>query len=743
MSPIPSASRSRLRLLLLLVLLLTVAVYGLGLSGGYIFDDFGNLVDNPAFAQISNHQSFWQAIWASGSGPTDRPISMLSFALQAWFTGLAPWPLKLVNVLIHLINGVLIFLLSRAVLAWLFVAEAAPAQHTPPPQPLGTDAPPPQPVQSRGAARLASPPIKGEGVMAPPPCGKESIPPPPCGKESIAPPPCGEGLGRGAKQALLPHGPGRGWGGGANHWLITPNTLALLVAAAWLLSPMQLTAVLYVVQRMESLAALFVLLGLLAYWHGRQQLIHGQRQGWRWVLGGLIGGTLLATFSKETGVMLPVYAFLLEALVLRGRGSNGFEGRLIPLYAVFLVAPGILGMLMTLPSALNGSGYAGRPFDLAERLWTEGRVLFDYLHWLIAPSPNALSLYHDDIPLSTGWLAPWTTAASWAGIAALLGIAWWLRQRAPWIALGIFWFFAGHSLVSTYIPLELVYEHRNYLPSWGVFLALFGLMFAWSPPDAERARVMRTLMLSAALALIALYAGITALRAQVWGNPYRLAYFEATTHPDSPRASYDLGRMMLIMAPGIDSPLFQFGMQQLEQTRKLPGASIQADQALIFMSAKNHLPIAPDWWQDIRHKLDHQPPSAEDVAALFSLIQCGYNGVCHYSAADLAALGHTLHYAVARYPQNAGLITLLANYEANLTHEFSAAYGLMQQAVALDPKNFSYWNNLVTLQIAAGQLANAAVGIERMGECNAKGTHDAEIAAARAALAKKEAEVGQ
>ncbi|MGC8698368.1 MAG: tetratricopeptide repeat protein, partial [Halothiobacillus sp.] len=438
----------------------------------------------------------------------------------------------------------------------------------------------------------------------------------------------------------------RDWGAGTRSWLIAPNTLALLITAAWLFSPMQLTAVLYVVQRMESLASLFILAGLWLYWQGRMRLIAGQAGGWWRIGAGLLGGTVVATFAKESGVMLPVYAFLLEWLILRGRTAAGFEPKFIGVFALVLVLPGLAGLAYTLPGVLNGTAYAPRPFDLAQRLWTEGRVMMDYLHWIIAPTPNALSLYHDDIALSTGWFAPWTTAASWAGIAGLIGAAVWFKNRAPLFALGVLWFFAGHLLVSTYIPLEIAYEHRNYLPSIGVFIALFGLIFTFAPADVERARLLRTLTLSGALALIALYAGFTALRAHIWGNPYRLAYFESTSHPDSARASYELARVMLIMAPGTDSPMFQMGMSQMENTAKIPGASIQADQALIFMAAKNQLPVQTVWWENLRAKIARQPLSAEDVSALYSLIQCGTNGVCKYTADDRAELGQTLQLAV-------------------------------------------------------------------------------------------------
>ncbi len=392
-----------------------------------------------------------------------------------------------------------------------------------------------------------------------------------------------------------------------------------------------------------------------------------------------------------------------------------------------------------LPGALNGSAYAARPFTLSERLLTEGRVLVDYLRWIVLPTPDALSLYHDDIALSTGWLSPWTTAASWAFLAALLAAALWLRKRLPLFTFGVLWWFAGQSLLSTFVPLELVYEHRNYLPDWGIFLALFALLFSWSPPDAERRGTLRLLTVGAVSALIALYGVFTAIRAQVWGNPYRLAYFEATTHPQSPRASYDLGRMMLIMAQGVGSPQFQMGMRQMEQGALLPGADLQPLQALVFMSAKNSLPIAPRWWTEMHHTIATSPMSAEDVGALYSLIQCGINGVCRYSPGDVQQLGDLIAFAVQRNPGRADLVTLQANWAANLAHDNPLAYQLMLRAVALDPGKYDYWKNLLTMQMAAGLYGDAANVLERLRELNRFGIHTAEIETLGAELAHKEA----
>jgi len=632
---------------LLGVLLLGLLVYWPGLSGGYVLDDFANLVDNPDFAAHALHSQFWAAVWSSGSSQLHRPLSMLSFAVQMWFSGMDPWPLKLANILIHLFNGLLVFLLSLRVLAWL----------------------------NQAASR---------------------------------------------------------------RWLLAPRTIALLVMAAWILAPIQLTAVLYVVQRMESIAALFVLLGLLAWWHGRMLLIQGRTNAWWWIIGGLVGGTVLATLSKETGVLLPAYAFLLDWLVLGFAGrANTPDRRLWAMFALVLFLPALLGLAWLLPGILSGHAYDGRDFDLAERLWTEGRVLVDYLHWIVAPIPNDLTLYHDDVPFSTGWLQPWTTAASWALIAVLLGSAWFLRRRVPLYALGVAWFFAGQSLVSTILPLELVYEHRNYLPSLGVFLALFGLLSVWAPDEPERRRSLRLILMVAGLALIALYAGFTTMRAHVWGNPFRLAYFESTTHPQSPRASYDLGRLLMVTSSTVDSPRYQLGQQVMKKAASLPNAGLQPLQALIFMSAKNRQPVKPQWWQDMRNRIVRRPISAEDVSALFSLVQCGISGTCRYQAEDERQLHATLVAAVKRYPRRAVLVTLEANFEANIEHDYAQAYRLMLRAVVLAPNKFQYWKNLMVVQLALGRLDEAANVLKRLRELNSLDTENAEIAALAEQLAQK------
>ncbi len=651
----PAASpRLLLALAALALAVLGWLVYMPGLHGGFVFDDFPNIVDQPALAPHALGHHFWASIWSGRAGPFGRVLSTLSFAAQIRIWGMDPLPLKVFNVLLHLANAALVGVLSVLVLEWV-----------------------------RGRQREAA-------------------------------------------------------GPGAADWVLPARVLGVLVAAAWLLAPIQLTAVLYVVQREEAFAAFFVLLGLLAYWRGRMLLRDAvqrgapQRRAWAWIWGGLFGCTVLAALAKETGVMLPAYAVVLEWVVLRGdcggapasRQQRDARCSLFGVYALVLILPGVLGLAWLLPGALDGAAYATRHFTLAQRLLTEGRVLVDYLHWTLLPNPNELSLYHDDIALSTSWARPWSTTTSWMLLGALLAAGLWLRRRRPVVSLGILWFFAGQSLVSTFVPLELVFEHRNYLPSWGVFMAVFGLLGAWSP---RRRGSWPVLAGTLCVGLVALYAGFTAIRAQVWGNPYRLAYFEATTHPRSPRAAYGLGRVLYIMASGPDSALFQLANREMLAAAKLPGGNLQPLQALVFMHAKLGLAVRTQWWDALRRGFAEQPLSVPNVSAAYALVNCAVDKVCQYTPEDLRQLFAMVDAGLHGHPRSAELYTLRANLEANVSHQYAWAYRDMLRAVALDPWKRQYWANLAHLQIAGHQFSQAGHALQRMRELDPFGLHRAQL----------------
>ncbi|WP_288128091.1 hypothetical protein [Thiomonas sp.] len=320
----------------------------------------------------------------------------------------------------------------------------------------------------------------------------------------------------------------------------------VLAAGLWLLDPFWVSTTLYVVQRMAMLAATFTFAGLWGYAHGRALLAQGRRRsGYAWMSVSLTLGTLLATLSKENGALLPLLAWVLEALVFDRAGKAGEQGGPLLLWwrRVFIVLPAllVLGYLATFLPGLWTGAAAGRDFTPLQRLLTESRIVWTYLGDIWLARTHDGGLFHDDIAISTGLLHPWSTLFAVLGILGLAGFAAWSRRaRGPvWAAAGVAvaFYLAGQVMESTWLQLELAFEHRNYLPAGLMFLPLaIALVQAAAPRQANAAIPIGRWSVWLAAGLLALMALQTARRADVWGKPFQQALVWAHEHPDSPRA---------------------------------------------------------------------------------------------------------------------------------------------------------------------------------------------------------------
>jgi protein O-mannosyl-transferase len=312
-----------------------------------------------------------------------------------------------------------------------------------------------------------------------------------------------------------------------------------LAVALWLVAPLHVSTVLYPVQRMAQLAALFVLLGLYLFARWRNRWAQQGASAAELLAAALWLGlvTLAAVLSKENGLLLLWLLPLVEWAVFRGRWA-GLERRWLSSLALLaLVLPLllVLAVLLWSPDAIL-AGYGQREFSFAERLLTQLRILWTYVGWFVLPLPGQLGFLHDTVPVSTGWLSPASTAL--AAIAWVLVLAAAIRgaRSRPWFLFGLLFFLIGHSMESSVLALELVFEHRNYLPSVGLALLLAGAL-------AEIAHRLpafnaRLLLLAYCLPLLLLLG----LRTHTWGDELRLAESNARYHPDSPRGQYFLSR---------------------------------------------------------------------------------------------------------------------------------------------------------------------------------------------------------
>jgi len=598
--------------LLILGLILTIGIYWPGLRGGYLFDDYANIVNNPEVQVHSLAPGEWrEAALSSPSPDLRRPLAMLSFAANTYFTGLDPWPMKLTNLFIHVVNGALLWAVLITLLS-----------------------------------------LPGCGLAVP-----------------IA------------------------------RWT------ALAVTAAWLFNPINLSSVLYVVQRMEALAQTFVLLGLWLYLRGRIHMLHG-RPGIFHAYAGIVLGSGLGLLCKESAALLPLYAFLVEVTVLRFKATDLKGSRqLWGLYAITLFLPALVGLGWLLPRTLSSGAYAARSFTLEQRLLTELRVLIGYAYSTLLPHPERLGFYHDDIIVSRSWLSPVSTLLSALLIAAMIGLATALNHRLPLFALGISWYFAAHLLTATFIPLELVFEHRNYFASIGLLLAAAALLLSL-PAHLQNLR-----WIISAIG-IAVFCAVTAMRALEWSNPIRFAFAEAAEHPFSPRANYELGRT-LVVASGYrtDSKLVAPAMQAFEQAAGLPSSGAAPFAGLIVLAGHMHQPVKAAWWNGLIAKLKRSPPSAEDISALRSVSQCQYDGGCERQTPPLlesflAALSHS--------NPTAELLAEYATFCANELGDYRTASAALQDAIVQRKDNIVYRINLIKIKTLAGDNASANAEYEAL-----------------------------
>lgn len=246
--------------------------------------------------------------------------------------------------------------------------------------------------------------------------------------------------------------------------------IAILSATLWAINPVQTQAVTYIVQRMASMAAMFFILAIYNYFRFRQAETARQITI-RLFLCALF--FLLALGCKENVVTLIPSLLLIERLFFyekSDRFSKIIFTTLVTANVCLLLAPLYYIIDHQLWQSLS-TPVGSRPFSLGERLLTAPSILLFYLSLLLYPQPDRLSIDHS-FPLSTSLLHPWTTLPAILFIAALLVFAVRQWRKYPLLSFAILFFFINHLVESTIIPLELIFEHRNYLPSFFLFLPL-------------------------------------------------------------------------------------------------------------------------------------------------------------------------------------------------------------------------------------------------------------------------------
>jgi Flp pilus assembly protein TadD len=283
--------------------------------------------------------------------------------------------------------------------------------------------------------------------------------------------------------------------------------------------------------------------------------------------------------SKENTILLPVMILCMDYLFFYDLHDARSKRRLGRIYGVCLLLM-LIALAYAGPKYLSSflRGYGEKDFTMLERLLTEARVVFFYLYLLAVPDVGLLNLSHD-FSLSRSITGPPETLLALSGILLLAAAAFVLRKKYNLWAFCIVWYFGNLVIESTIIPLELVFEHRTYLPGVMVFFLLSSgmLYLGWN-----RGRAIGVIVFVASLLI--LYGHGTSLRNIIFKTPVSLWLDVVEKSPKLPRAHANLGsalrrsgrlleakeafRRALELKPDMIEPLLGLGQLYLDEPGK-------------------------------------------------------------------------------------------------------------------------------------------------------------------------------
>src|SRR5437773_6776696 len=418
------------------------------------------------------------------------------------------------------------------------------------------------------------------------------------------------------------------------------RVFSLLVAALWSTSPLQTQAVTYIVQRMTSLAALFFLLSILCYIRWRSSEQPAERWGY---LAGCLLCAILAFATKENAFILPAILLVYEIYCIKGFQQLRSRARFIGLLAFATLGLIVFGIHHYRVIERIQDDYTGRDFSMGERVLTEFRVVVFHLSQLLLPLPSRLSLHHE-FDKSRSILVPPTTLLSLLLILGCSGAAIFWKKKWPLVSFFIVWFFLTLVIESSILPLELIFEHRLYLPSIGFFGVLLSpLLYFFRLPNTSG----RTHLAVIALLAVCLSVWMTYERNKVWQDDATLWLDALEKYPSSFRVQNNLATAYAQS----DRPDLAEGAFR-ESIRLNPkGLEAKVNLALLCLN-QGRLNEAVLWAQEI------DPKDVRDPYVFFNL------GVIYAKQGNLAKARESYQFALNQKPDyaeacfNLGLVYL-------------------------------------------------------------------------------------
>lgn len=468
------------------------------------------------------------------------------------------------------------------------------------------------------------------------------------------------------------------------------DLFAILVASIWLFHPLHVSTVLYAVQRMAQLSTLLVVVGVSVYLSFRQRWEQSTPETGEVLALGLwlLLLFLLAVYSKENGAILPLIIAVFEVSLFTRKNNTGYRrGINFVAMAVLLLAFTCLVSIVIWPPEFIAKGYSHRSFSLPERLLTESRVLWHYVGWTFFPYLDAMGFQHDDIIVSKSISNPISTLLALVCWLIVIVITTLLRSKFRILFLGTMFFLTGHLIESSVLALELIYEHRNYLPSIGICLLIAAALVSLF---SRVSGIVWSVMLVGIFLTLILQLG---LRSYYWSDELMMSSSNVTSHPDSPRANFLYASDLLEVASS-DNPvrnlrksqseLLNESLKHFEKMYELDSNSITALTSLYgvkvqyFPSMLGH----NDYPGRLLSIADSGPLSSSDYSAVSGFIDCLIAKKCHMDESIMRQFLDSLH---SRSPKSTIILGQQYRYYGYLGDSSKRLDEIRLKALSIDP----------------------------------------------------------
>ncbi len=488
----------------------------------------------------------------------------------------------------------------------------------------------------------------------------------------------------------------------------TKTWLPLIVALIFILNPLQIQAVTYIVQRLASLAALFYIAAMASYIQARlnpkliTKLI--------WTLTCILLATL-AFFTKQNTVTLPIAILLLELIFFPGHIRRIILTLIIALTTSFIIWYIIATTFNQDPFSLKAIEALSRETTNISRyayFVTQMKVLWTYISLFFWPISSHIDYAY---PISQGffiatehynWLARIMNSQEfWAliGHITLLIIAAYNLRKRPLIAFSIFFYYLAHGIESSFIPIkDIIFEHRTYLPNLGLAILSAYILVAKIP---QYPRIITITIISILLIL----GTLTWKRNQMWREPVALWQHNVKQSPKKKRAWNILGKHL------IQQGKIQAQQGYLKQSKISFNKGIKALQRSIYIKTKN-----PDGSESI----SITPETALNLIVAYKNLHQYKNAFTwiNNSLSQSHKLGRLNH---AKFLINKGNIYFELGRENHKRANYTKAKQLYlnakkayQQALKIDKYNLKAQINLANIFAVMGKTKEAIARYEKV-----------------------------